>query len=354
MKMSSSLMKAASLVATATGATLLLSGCGGSSATTKTYAPDTAFGPAIYGLDASLADPGLSYPTDYLETSGLGSPSGSSAYFVAVEDKGYSGTPPNPTYLFQKNSDGSYSLPEGFASGGQYVDQSETSMDGAVLPGTSVQFRVNISNGQTSTGSILGIVPSSVVMTSTDPAWTIGTVPLTFDSNYGYTGPLANCPYGTAAFTIPFTTAGLHPVTVSVADTAGNKSSTTFEIAVVTAGSSCFLAQAVETAAPSGAGSSAVAATYTNFAAGDTIELTTTTGTVVSTQTADPSGSAIFFVPPGTYGLKDVTQKTANVVPITLAIGSSTLYNDGREGAGGFTALPAPASSSIGGRRLKI
>ena len=337
------------------GASLALSGCGGTSSNSKTYANDQAAGPAIYGVSASLANPSLSPVPDYLEVSGLANANNTEAAIVGVGLNGFKtikGTPPLSIDLFQANPGGVKSLPEGFPSGGQYIDESLATSLGAATPGQAYQFRVNISNGQSTSGEVIPIVPASVVLTSTDPEWHLGTLPLTFDTNYAYTGPLANCPYGTAPFNLPFTTSGLHAVTVTCADTSGNETSTTFQILVLAPGSSALFAQAIETVAPvyKNGKLQSPAVCGTRISPGDKVVLTSADGkTVLQTvASADPDGTAIFIAPPGSYGVVDVTvgKGGANIVPAVLTANTVTdQYNDAFESSNGVVTLPEPPPS---------
>jgi hypothetical protein len=335
----------------AVGAALALSGCGGTSTNTKTYAPDVASGPAIYGDAAVLANPSLTYPPAYLEVSGLANATATAAYITGVEAGGFktvAGSAPNTSEVIT-NPDGVVSLPDGFSSGGQYIDKSLTTVLGAATPGASCTFNVNISNGQTASGTVLPIIPASVKLTSTDPQWTLGTLQLTFNTNFSYTGPLANSPYGTAPFTLPFTTSGLHPVTVTVSDTGGNTTSTTFQILVLAPGASELFAQAIQTTVPVVTKTGTTPAVYANIVAKDKVELTTPNGkTVLQTATADSDGTVIFIAPAGTYGLVDTTTAAAgvNVVPITLTANFVTdQYNDVRDASFGTVQLPQTAAA---------
>lgn len=261
-----------------------LSGCGGSSLSSSSVAPSPASDPVVEGLQPNAAAGGGSLPNPYQETSGLGSPDGTIGYLTAAVDSDSVAIPGIALSVSPSNSK-LMTTPLGFAAGGQYFSSqggasflladNKTSAFQAAAPGTPVIFRAAIANGVDPTSSPVSapeLVPSSIKLTSTDPAWASvtglktddatnapnGYLPMAFDLAFSQapSGPLANDNYvtGTAdakgnlvgsvtPFALPFTTPGLHNLRVTVADTRGKVHHTDFDVLILTPASAAIVAQ---------------------------------------------------------------------------------------------------------------
>lgn len=271
------------LVAGALAALLTgVAGCGGTKVNGNTLNGIQSATPVAYGLEAydvinATDNAGL------LEVSGLSSLDGKTAYATGAVDS--TGTPLSG--LASTNG----KIPLGFAPGSQYIDSNTY---GGVVSGTSVVFRVALSNGQNGTTTI-PINPSSVIVSSPDLPTPLG---FTFNAA-GTNGPLANALYSTAPFTVPAGT-GLHTYKVAVADTSGQSSTTTYAVPVVDPGTSGVLAQVVDTTMKNAPIPGAVA-TITNPISGAT-----------SQATADAQGMIVLFAAPGAQTIT-VGKKTTNV-----------------------------------------
>ena len=259
-----------------------ITGCGGTKVNGNTLNGIKPAPPAAYGLEA-LTAVNASDNTGLLESSGLSSPDGTVAYATGAVDS----TAVPQFGLVAANG----KIPLGFSPGAQYVD---SKLYGGVVSGTSVVFRVALSNGQNGTTTI-PINPSSVIVSSPDLPTPLG---LTFNAA-GTNGPLANALYGTAPFTVPAGT-GLHTYKVAVADTSGQSSTTTYAVPVVDPGTSGVLAQVVDTTMKNAPIPGAVA-TITNPISGAT-----------SQATADAQGMIVLFAAPGAQTIT-VGTKTTNV-----------------------------------------
>lgn len=219
-----------------------IAGCGGAS-TSKTLQPYIASGPAIYGYQ-----PVIGSASQTGETSGFGTPNYLQGYVT-----GAVASDAKPPYGVASANNGT--IPLGFSPGGQYIDGS---FGAALAPSASVVFAVNISNGNNASGGLIPINPSSVVLSNIPagaadlPAIDSGITfsePLHFKfpltGGASPVGPFSDATYTTDAFTLPFSTTGLHGVRVSVSDTAGNTSYTDFYALVLAAGDSAVLVQVV-------------------------------------------------------------------------------------------------------------
>lgn len=285
---------------------VLLSGCGGTTTNGDSLRATVPSGPIIYGLQATAAVDGVAYD----EVSGLASADAKTPYLTAAT--AYTGT------ILQSYG----TLPVGFSPSGSYIDGS---IGTAVAPGASVIFGAAISNGN-STTQIIPINPSSVTLTSSEvPSFKQA---LTFTNST--TGPLANATYRTAAFPLPFTTTGLHSLTASVADTAGNTGTTTFDTVVVTSSAVAFYTGVTLGPDPKNPGKT----TTTPINPGDVAELdNATTGVKVASvgtrdqATADANGVVILFVPPGTYTFKTTSADGKTVTVQQDAAGKTAVLD---------------------------
>jgi hypothetical protein len=339
----------------AAGAALLLSGCGGGSFSKNSFGTYQNAVPAAYGIEGTASNVNISGPLGgpyFYETSGIGSADGKTAYLTAASDFTIVQNPNNATLLTGVDPNGSGKVPLGFSgtiggtgTAGSYIDANTAAVPAiplAVAPGASVVFRAAISNGvSSSTQSTVPITYNGVSLSSTDPQWTLGTLPLTF--NYLKVGPFANATYGTGTpaqtdqgtltpFIIPFTTSGIHTVNLTVADDGGQQTTTAFAVPVVTSTNVALLLQNMDTGTKDSKGN----AVYQSITAGDTVTIDGGAGigyypatgynfaqgdaAKISRPTiADPQGSVIFFVTPGTYTIVDTT-----VIPATKTAAATT------------------------------
>lgn len=320
-------------------AALLLNGCGGSSFQKNTFAtiPNTV--PAAYGIEPVAASPTLTLPQNllYLETSGLGAAGSTAAYLTAASGFVINKAPDGAGVPTNIDPNGK-TIPQGFSTAGQYIDAAtaaKPAVPTAVAPGASVIFRAALANGA-SAGNSPAI--TAVSLTSADPEWTLGTLPLTFNDPGQNSGPLANGTYVTGTggapvpFALPFTTSGIHAVAVTVADAAGRQTTTTFAIPVVTATDVALFFQNITVNVPAVAATATtpeVPATPTTTAItpGDPVSLDG--GTAVA---ADAQGTAIFFTAPGTHTIREASadgMKTVQTATFTLAASTAgtTVFN---------------------------
>ena len=278
-----------------------LSGCGGATTSTGTLsAPTPNSGPVIYGQNALAAVTGA---TTQGETSGLGyvNPAGGAVAGIITGATNYmtdSGAGPLPAYA-TSFADG---IPIGFDTLGGYYNSTAAS---ALLTTeiSSVVFRAYISTGALNTKPV-DLNTSSVVLTSSEaPGFS---QPLTFDSAGIGVGQLGQGQYTTGTFALPavFATTGLHSVTASVADVAGQKSHTDFDFVELAPTDSGVLFPLGSATVPAGepANSTAtintVAATITNAVTGARTRVV-----------MDDTNTFILFAAPGSQTLT----VTANV-----------------------------------------
>ena len=296
----------------------VLSGCGGAS---NNASPAPAATPTIYGVN----------PTTGAAGSGLQSSDAKTGYLTAALSttaKALEGT-----------------IPLGFAAGALNADAKTVAM--AVPAGqTGVSFRTLIANGNAGNG-ISAIIPSSVVLTS--PEVTGFSQPLTFD---GAGVTLNDGQYVTAAFTLPFTTSGIHQFTAAVADASGQNSTTTLGVVVAMPTDIALFLQSFDSGtmtAPTPATATTPAQPGTEIfnaiTAGDIVQIDGGQGTGVyptgyAATTADAQATVVLFTGPGAHTVtefkpdgKTVVQTSTFTLPATAA--GTTLY-----------AVPAPAATT--------
>ena len=336
-------------------AALLLSGCGGNSFSKQTFGNHAEVVPIAYGLDPIAVNPNLQNTTIGYELSGLGSPDSQTAYltaataFTILKNSGSAGLPVNVNTHVDDNGNplSPPELPYGYSTGGIYIDGAAGAgvPAGAVQTGASVIFRAALANGVASNAT----PPiASATLSSADPEWTLGTLPMTFNEVKG--SPLANGTYVTGTsgtptpFTLPFTQ-GIHTVVVTVTDSVGRVTATTFEIPVAAPASVTLFLQNLTVVVP------AVAATATDpavpaatktfgIAPGDLVSLDG--GTPIG---ADAQGTAIFFTAPGKHTVTETNpkgDKTVRTATFTLAADTAgTTVYDAVD-----VAVPAPAAAA--------
>ena len=320
-----------------TGAALLLTGCGGSSFEKTTYGTYQNAVPAAYGVEGTGANGNISGANGgpyFYETSGLGSADGAAAYLTEATDFAIPKNPNSATLLTGVDPNSTGKVPLGFSgtigasavsgTAGQYIDANTSAVPShplAVAPGASVVFRAALSNGVSSaTRSIVPITYNGVSLSSTDPEWTLGSLPLTF--NYTKKGPFANATYVTGTpvstgqgtplpFTVPFTTTGIHTVVLTVGDDAGQQTATTFAIPVVAPGSVVLLLQNIIN--PKGVSQPILPGDTVTIDGGAGIGLYPATGYNAATgkpsapTTADAQGTVALFTTPGPHVITDTS-----------------------------------------------
>lgn len=344
---------------------LLLAGCGGSSFEQKSFGAYQATVPAAYGLEPVAANGNISGKVGgpfFYEVSGFGSPDGATPYLTAAS--GFAIIKSNSGASLPSGVDPGQTgaVPLGFGTGGSYVDAQfgPGAAPSAVQPGTSVVFRANISNGiDAGSRSTIPISPTGQSLTSSDPEWTLGTLPLTF--NYNNTGPFASATYVTGTpvqsgngtptpFPLPFKTTGLHTVILTVTDAEGQQTATTYVVPVVTPANVALFLQNFIVAAPT---TNHPDATVANpITAGDTVTIDGGAGLGVypagfAPTTADAQGTVILFAAPGTHTVTETDSKRNTVQTSTFTIASggagTTLFDVPPTG----TTTPAATAGAV-------
>jgi hypothetical protein len=313
---------------------LSVGGCGGAKTYGSSYGTSQAATPVAYGLEAYGAV-SFTGTNRYVELSGLGSPDGTTAYATAAVTSTATALPGLTSYTG--------TIPVGFAPGSVFADGKSY---GAVTPGTQVVFRVAVGNGQTSGGTVPAIVPSSVVLTTPEnPSFQEA---FTFKSG-ATSGPLANALYITPTFTLPFTTTGLHVFVVTVADTSGQSSATTYAVPVLANGDAAVLVQVGSQVSQN--------PPITYPLGGATLSITNPIAGAQAQSTADSQGVAVLFASPGqqTITVQSILEQGQTVpvgLPTTVTLTAGQLLDTTTSTTSGTTPLqinvPLPSSSSGG------
>jgi len=300
------LVRAGLLAALGASAAILLSGCGGA---TNNASPAPSATPTIYGIN----------PADGTTGSGLQSSDAKTGYLTGA----LSST--------AKPLEGT--VPLGFPAG--------VTASSALSSQANVTFRAEIANGNSGNG-ISAIVPSSVVLTSSEV--TGFSQPLTFDSAGAGNGLNAG-QYTTAAFTLPFTTSGIHQFTAAVSDAAGQSTSTTLGVVVVVPTDIALFLQSFDTGTPDPKSKTTPPTDiFNSITPGDTVTIDGGQGSGVyptgfAATTADAQGTVVLFTTPGAHTVTEtdttgkVVQKATFTLPATAA--GTTIY-----------AVPAPATTT--------
>ena len=382
--------------AAAASLALALSGCGGTTFSKSSTAPSPYSDPVVQGLEPQAAVGGGNLPNPFLETSGLGSPDGTIGYITGAVN---SDSVAISAIAISTGTDASGSqvatTPLGFAPGGQYFSSQGgaaflladnlTPAFQAAKPGASVIFRASVANGvdpTTSPPSAPPIVPGSIKLTSTDPAWhTIsglktddptdapnGYLPLAFDKTFALapSGPLANDNYVTGAadasgnltgspiaFALPFTTTGLHNLRVTVADTRAAVHHTDFQALVVAPSDSAIIVQATD-AKGNPLGGAVVTL--------DSGKITPTAPALDQTTTDPLTGVAIIFATPAKHTITITSQDAkGNAITGTDTVDLTGLAGKAFNTADGSTpyqiavgATPAAAAAIKSAAKLRL
>lgn len=301
---------------------VILSGCGGNTFSKNTFAsyPNTL--PAAYGIEPVVASTNLQAVATLanLETSGLASADSTTPYLTGALDFTIVTNVNNAQIADAIDPNKTRKVPLGFSTGGAFL-AGATPAPTAAVTGTSVVFRAALANGIADNGAS-AISATGNTLSSTDPEWTLGTLPLTF--NVIKTGPLANGTYVTgtggnaAPFALPFKTSGIHTAIVTVTDAAGRVTATVFEMPVVTPANVALFAQGVIADGQTGTPAA------TAITPGDTVTIDGGAGLGTypagySATTADAQGTVVFFIAPGTHTLVDtsVTPATPTAAAVT-------------------------------------
>ena len=324
-------------------AAALLAGCGGNSFSKNSFGsfPNTL--PYAYGVEpVALNGLGNNQGNQAaIEGSGIQGVSDSQAYITAASAF-TAVTPLGATLPHKVDPAGGVALPVGFSTGGKYIDAGNqigaAVASVAVVPaGTSIVFRAALANGSSSDNTAPGI--TSATLTSTDPQFasiaglTAG-IPMSLNV---VSGPFSNATYvdGTGGTPLPFTIpastpSGLYTMAVTVGDTAGRVTSTTFVIPVVAPANVALFAQNV-TADGQPAPTKDKPTVITPITAGDTVTIDGAAGTgtypaAYKPNIADPQGTVVFFVAPGTHILVDTTPVAATkTAAATTAVTTQTI-----------------------------
>ena len=319
-------------------AAILLGGCGGNSFSKNNFGnyPNTL--PYAYGLEpiGFYGNGNATGAQGANEGSGFQDAASGQAYitgalaFTATTAAGATlgaGADPN----------GTGTLPLGFSVNGQYVDVANQSgvtpaSVTSMVSGASVVFRAALANGVAS-NSAAGI--TGAVLTSTDaalasiPGLTAG-LPMTLAVAGG---AFSNATYVTGTggkatpFTIPAGTAsGIHTVAVTVSDSAGRVTATTFEFPVVAPSNVALFAQHI-----TADGQTVKPPVVTPITPGDTVTIDGAAGlgtypTGYAATTADAQGTVVFFLTPGVHTLVDTTPVAATkTAPATTTVTTQTI-----------------------------
>lgn len=319
-----------------------LSGCGGATSGGAVSLATPNSGPVIYGINA-LAQSSGAVTTG--ETSGLAAISTSSgaasttfigALTGAIAYNTVAGAGPLPAYVaaFPNSGGATAGVPLGFAPNGTYFNSSAPVAAVATDTADNLVFGIYVSQGAKG-GSLVDINTSSPVLTS--PESPTFSLPLVFDPNFG-SGALAQTQYKTAAFTLPnfMKTTGLHDLRASIADTAGQSSTTDFAVATVAPTAVAFFLQSFDT----GTVDKTNTEVFNAIAPGDTVTVDGGAGIGVypakfAPTVADAQGTVVLFTAPGTHTIVETstTGKVVNTSTFTVAATTAGAT---------FFAVPAP------------
>lgn len=314
----------------------VLSGCGGASTNNTQIIATPDSGPVIYGVNALALSSGALTTG---ETSSLVfTPAGGAqtvALVGAINYKTTGGAGPLPTYKasFPATGTSDAGVPLGFGAGGLYFN-STTAVSAVPTTAGNIVFGVYVSPPVKNSAPV-DINPSSIVLTSPEsPSFSL---PIVFDPNFGAGANVSQTQYKTAPFALPafMQTTGLHDLKASIADVAGQSSTTDFAVPVVAPTDVALFLQSINVLVPAVAATAATPAkpaTVVNTAInpGDTVTIdggkgigvypTGYTGTL-----ADAQGTVVLFTTPGTHTVTetDPTGKTV-VQNETFTLASTT------------------------------
>ena len=345
------------------GIVLMTNGCGSGSFEKNSFGSYQATVPASYGVEPVAANGNVSGPLGgpfYFEVSGIGSPDGATPYLTSAGGFNIVKANPNATLSSGVDPNATGTVPLGFATGGKYLD-AQFGVGAAPLvarPGASVLFRANINNGVDSgTGAAIKIDPTKISLSSSDPEWNLGSLPLGF--NFNNTGPFGSATYVTGTpdasgnatptpFALPFKTTGIHTLVLTVTDQQSQQTATLYNIPVVDAANVALLIQNIDTGTKDkngnevlqtvspgdtvtidgGPGSGVYPPTGYNSATGKPSQPTAAYANDASASAATPQGTIILFSTPGahTLGYTSADRKTtlSQVLPATALVAGGT------------------------------
>lgn len=309
----------------------VLSGCGGASSNNTQIIATPDSGPVIYGINALAQSSGAltSGETSSLVFTSNGGAQ-TSAVVGAINYKTTGGAGPLPTYkaAFPATGTSDAGVPLGFAAGGLYFN-STTPVSAVPTTAGNIVFGVYVSPPAKNSRPV-DINTSSIILTSPEsPSFSL---PLVFDPNFGAGANVSQTQYKTAPFALPafMQTTGLHDLKASIADVAGQSSTTDFAVPVVAPTDVALFLQSINVLVPAVAATAttpAKPATVVNTAitAGDTVTIDGGKGIGVypagyTGTLADAQGTVVLFVTPGTHTVTETNSKgTVQTETFTLA-----------------------------------
>lgn len=319
---------------------VLLSGCGGASNNNTQVVATPDSGPVIYGVNALALDTGvtttgetssLTFTTTTTSAAGVVTPVMQSAIVGAINYKTVSGNGPLPAYksTFPATGTSDAGVPLGFAPGGSYFNNT-AAVSGVPSTATNLVFGIYVSP-PVKNGSPVDINPSSIVLTSPESA--SFSLPIVFDPNFGTTTTnVSPTQYKTAPFAIPafMQTTGLHDLKASIADVAGQSSTTDFAVPVVAPTDVALFLQSINVLVPATTTPVAAASvTNTAITPGDTVTIDGGKGIGVypagyTGTLADEQGTVFLFTTPGTHTVVETDPKGVVVQTETFTLDPKT------------------------------
>lgn len=315
------------LVAFGASAVAILSGCGGSS--TNTGRAASVATPTVYGTNVSngTTGSGIEFPATTPATATTGPVTATTGGIVGALSS--TAVPLEGT------------LPLGFPTGALEADNN-TAGQAVLASQPSVVFRALIANGNV--GNASGAITGA---TLTSPEVTGFTQALTF-TGVG-DGPAASAGYTSPAFTLPFTTSGIHQLNATATDEGGQSGTTTLGVVVVAPTDVALFLNTFDTGTMSTATATVPASeVFTAITPGDIVTIDGGTGTGVypasysatMASTADANGTVILFTTPGTHTITELkpdgkTPVQSNTVTLPATAAGTTIY-----------AVPAPDATT--------
>ena len=272
------------LAAFGVSAAVLLSGCGGTTSN-PTGTPAIQADPEVYGLNLGdgLTGSNLTFTSGANTVGAITGAISSTAVGFAGEGgvaTGFVAGAQNP-------------LPVPAATAAAQTGTPPFLSFGFALPPSqpNVTFRALVANG-TNGEKVDPINTASLFLTTPEvPAFK---EQLTFDSAGIGVGPAGDGQYTSSAFTLPFTTTGLHTLNVAVASQSGKSSTTTFQTLVLAPTASAVVVQILDA---TGAPVAGALVTVTNALPG--VAAYESTAAAPLTSVSDGNGVAIVFAAPG-------------------------------------------------------
>lgn len=323
------LQRAGLLAAFGASAVAILSGCGGSS--TNTGRAASVATPTVYGTNVSngTTGSGIEFPVTTPATATTGPVTATTGGIVGALSS--TAVPLEGT------------LPLGLPAGAL---ESDNNTVGQVVPAgqPGVVFRALIANGNV--GNASGAITGA---TLTSPEVTGFTQALTF-TGVG-DGPAASAGYTSPAFTLPFTTSGIHQFTATATDEGGQSGATTLGVVVVAATDSAVVVQIVtpDTSQTPPVPTPVAGATVSITNALPGVTAYNATATAPQTSVTDAQGEAVVFAVPG----KQTITVTGTDIKGNPATGTDTQTLVAGQGLSSITTtspytitIPTPATTT--------